>query len=322
MSGSVTKSNGRPSRACGFTSALSRLFSNVPTIDYESAVAAFSRGVLVGLSHRAEARGNRSLAEHVEFASKVCERDGDALFFSVDSPNESTDPYVLTAALAQRFANLVLGVCEVAPPVRHPAMLAKVLATTHVIAEGRFAIAMWPKKDDSGVSSGFARSGEAIEVVRAMLRVDAASMSGPYFPIENAWNEPRFDEPLELGVVVPQAELVGSAPVGNRDLEPVQFAANIADWCLIEMTWAGRERMNDVVEMLHVESRGAGRADDDLRLVGLIDASDVRRGSILVDQALESGVTGVVLDARAADDDAEELAPHAAVVGLTMALRR
>ena len=168
------------------------------------------------------------------------------------------DPFVVLGAIAMEFDSLLV-LAITTPADRSPAILAKAITALDLVARGRAFLAISPgpplppaleRAAPEELGEGV-KLGEAMEVCRAMLRVEAPSLRGHSIEITQAWNEPR---PLEFGptplalVVPPRAVNEAGSPEFK---ELLAISMRFADFCIFETA------------LLHPGSRRRGRALED-----------------------------------------------------------
>jgi alkanesulfonate monooxygenase SsuD/methylene tetrahydromethanopterin reductase-like flavin-dependent oxidoreductase (luciferase family) len=112
----------------------------------------------------------------------------------------SFEGWTLAAALAPLTNRIRLGHLVLANSFRHPALLAKMVASLDVISGGRLDLGLGSGSyEPEHAMYGFAwetaavrarRLGEALEVVTRLLRSDRASFDGEYYRLREAVNRP------------------------------------------------------------------------------------------------------------------------------------
>ena len=123
------------------------------------------------------------------------------------------EAWTALAALAAVTDKARLGVLVSGNTYRHPAVLAKMAATTDLISEGRLVLGLgagWQESEHEAygielpeVSERLDRLDEACEVVRLLLNEERSSFEGRYYVLRDAPCEPKPAQahlPLLLGV--------------------------------------------------------------------------------------------------------------------------
>jgi probable F420-dependent oxidoreductase len=108
------------------------------------------------------------------------------------------DPLLQLAQAAVAGRRLLLGTCVYLLPLRHPAGVAKQVATLDHLSEGRFIFGVgvggeFPKEYElSGVplAERGARMTESLDVLRALWRGEPASHAGRFFPFQDVTMRP------------------------------------------------------------------------------------------------------------------------------------
>jgi len=155
------------------------------------------------------------------------------------------DPYVLLGAIAGTTERIGLG-CLAAPVGERPtAMLAKVVTGLDVCSGGRAVLGITSEQVERPAAPALPGRrllgvqpeasprdvllSEALEICRAMVRVEAPSFTGRAERIVDAWNEPHLN-------ALPIALLVGArgAPVGHVE-RGLALAARFADVCVVDV---------------------------------------------------------------------------------------
>jgi alkanesulfonate monooxygenase SsuD/methylene tetrahydromethanopterin reductase-like flavin-dependent oxidoreductase (luciferase family) len=107
----------------------------------------------------------------------------------------------MLAALAQATTRLRLGALVTGVHYRHPAVLAKIVATTDIISDGRLEVGIgsgWNEQESGayGIELGSMRErldrfDEACQVIIGLLSQDVTSFDGAYYTLTEARCEPR-----------------------------------------------------------------------------------------------------------------------------------
>jgi probable F420-dependent oxidoreductase len=108
------------------------------------------------------------------------------------------DPLVLLAAVAARTSRVRLVASSVIAPLRHPALLAKQLATLDLLSEGRLVVqptVSWLPHEYETLGVPFERRGELLdehlEAWRVLWRDTPASFRGRHYRFADVWLEPK-----------------------------------------------------------------------------------------------------------------------------------
>ena len=135
-------------------------------------------GRLVALAAAAETSGFDGVWVHDGPPADGPSGDGAPLF----------EPYSLLGALAARTARVALAVLPDGPPVRHPAMMAKIVTGLDVISHGRAVLSLGtgPATDPEAVE----RLVEELEICRALLTEEMPTLEGRHYRITRAANRP------------------------------------------------------------------------------------------------------------------------------------
>jgi F420-dependent oxidoreductase-like protein len=109
--------------------------------------------------------------------------------------------WTMLAALAQATTRLRLGLLVTGIHYRHPAVLAKMAATTDIISGGRLELGIgagWNEQESDaygirlgGLRERLDRFDEACEVVISMLSQEVTDYRGEYYELTQARSEPR-----------------------------------------------------------------------------------------------------------------------------------
>ncbi len=179
------------------------------------------------------------------------------------------DALTLLAAVAAATSRLRLVAGSVIPPLRHPVLLAKQLATLDLISEGRLVVqptVSWHRAEYEALGVPFERRGELLDehlaAWRVLWRDSPASFDGRHYRFRDVWLEPKpFREggpPMWFGGSSVHPRLLrrlasyGSGfdplgPVGDDELERVRRAMADAgrDPSELEMVGGTRGRFAD-----------------------------------------------------------------------------
>ncbi len=217
----------------------------------------------------------------------------DALVLAPPDDPASGDPYVVLGALGALTRRVALGCLATASDERHPAVLAKTVAALDVITSGRALALLGPARrggDDAALAEG-------LEVLRAMLRVPAPSLTGAHFAIARAWNEPRARRatPTPVGCLVPP---------GRPDL--LAAAARFAELTVCSSPPEPAGELAALAGEFRAACRLAGRLPGEAVLLGIVPVPAGARRPPLdrLDALRAAGFDGVVLDLARAPDPA------------------
>jgi probable F420-dependent oxidoreductase len=142
----------------------------------------------------------------VNFAQK-CEAMGLHSMWTIDRiAYDNLEPLTLLAAAAGATQKIRLGTSVLLPGVRHPALLAKILATLDFISNGRVTIGVGfgsRESDFTAVAVPFeGRGSRAVECVQLMKRLwteDNVTHKGRFFNIQNLTIGPRpIQDPIPI----------------------------------------------------------------------------------------------------------------------------
>jgi probable F420-dependent oxidoreductase len=206
------------------------------------------------MSGRPETAPLLSLAERAEAAGLDSVWIGDSL-----TARPRHEPLTLLAAVAARTRRLRLGTGVLLPALRHPVVLAHVVATLDRVAEGRVVLGVGIAADTPAIRKEFAAAGvpferrvgrflESLEICRALWSRDDVSVSGKHFTLEHVTMEPkphrRGGPPIWIG---------GSGPTALRE------AARFDAWF---PTGPSVEVFAERWPRVQAAARAAGRAPD------------------------------------------------------------
>ncbi len=114
-------------------------------------------------------------------AARALQQGAAAVFLS---EGELGDPIVLAAGLSSWVPRLLLGVrTHLSPAGRHPALLARDMASLDLVCGGRSVLCFAPPF--------LASLPEAVSLCRALWRAGDLVSDGPYFPVRAAANRAR-----------------------------------------------------------------------------------------------------------------------------------
>jgi alkanesulfonate monooxygenase SsuD/methylene tetrahydromethanopterin reductase-like flavin-dependent oxidoreductase (luciferase family) len=160
-------------------------------------------------------------------AAGAVERAGlDAFLLDAAPP---LDPYVVLGAVAVRSERLALGCLGEVAGARPPSVLAKTVTTLDVVSGGRALLGLAPP-----AAGGLLVLADALEIGRAMARVDAPSFAGSTAAIHSAHNEPRAGAAGPTPILLDVARGPGGdAASGADEVAPEALIALAARFCEI-----------------------------------------------------------------------------------------
>ena len=113
----------------------------------------------------------------------------------------------MLAAAAGVTSRVGLGTAALVLPLRHPVILAKEIASLHMLSGGRFHFGVavgWDPAEFAAIGVPLRERGrrtdEAIEIVRLLLTEEHVSFEGRFWQIEDITLYPRVDDPPDLWV--------------------------------------------------------------------------------------------------------------------------
>src|SRR5512132_3472228 len=105
---------------------------------------------------------------------------------------------LLLAAVAAATERIRLVAGAVIPPLRHPLLLAKELATLDLLSEGRLVVqptVSWHRREYEALGVRFERRGELLDehlaAWRVLWRKSPASFTGRHYRFSDVWQEPK-----------------------------------------------------------------------------------------------------------------------------------
>jgi F420-dependent oxidoreductase-like protein len=130
-----------------------------------------------------------------------------------DSDGPCLEGWTSLSALAQATSRIRVGSMVNGMPYRHPAITANMAATVDIISEGRFQLGLgagWYEleADAYGITLGenlterFDRFDEGVEIVVRMLTEEEVTVSGKYFSVTDARNEPKGPQKPHPPIVI------------------------------------------------------------------------------------------------------------------------
>ncbi len=140
------------------------------------------------------------------------------------------EAYTLLGALAMRTSTVKLYALVSPVTLRNPAHLAKAVTTLDVISSGRAILGMgaaWDADEHAAYGFDFPSTGErmdrldeALNISRALMRDERATVEGEYYSVTQAYNVPR---PVRGSIPI----LVG----GGGEKRTLEIVAKYADAC-------------------------------------------------------------------------------------------
>ena len=184
-----------------------------------------------------------------------------ALPFNQDPGTPWPDSMVVLAAVAAATTRLRLVAGAVIPPLRHPVLMAKQLATLDLLSEGRLVVqptVSWLRSEYEALGVAFDRRGalldEHLAAWRALWRDSPASFHGRHYSFDDAYLEPKPWRPegpsLWFGSSSMHDALLRRLVAYGSGFNPL-----------------GRPYADDL-DRLARSMEAAGRSMDDLELVG------------------------------------------------------
>ena len=208
--------------------------------------------------------------------------------YELDPKAPFLDPWPAITAMAAVTQRLRFSTYVYILPMRDPFSVAKSLATTSILSQGRVALGLgvgWLADEVEILGHSFAgrgaRSDEMIEILRLLWRDGRAEFHGDHFDFPLVHAEPRPDHPIPL--------YVG----GHTDVA-IRRAARCDGWMGLDFPL---DAIPGVVEKvrgaLEVEKRSAAGAPEAPFEIILSPQTEPSRD--LYRQLEEMGVTGVIL---------------------------
>jgi probable F420-dependent oxidoreductase len=146
-------------------------------------------------------------SHHVIAFAKKCEEMAVHSFWTIDRiVYDNLEPLTLLGAAAAATQKIRLGTSILMPALRHPALLAKTIATLDFISNGRIALGVGygsRENDFTAVEVPFdKRGGRAVEAIQLMRRLwseENVTHHGRFFKVENLTIGPRpIQSPLPV----------------------------------------------------------------------------------------------------------------------------
>jgi alkanesulfonate monooxygenase SsuD/methylene tetrahydromethanopterin reductase-like flavin-dependent oxidoreductase (luciferase family) len=120
--------------------------------------------------------------------------------FMLPWSNRTFDVWSLLSYLAAKTERIKLGTCVTPLPFRHPAVLAKIVATVDHLSNGRVILGVgagWHKPEFDGYSKWdsdavrVAKTKEALEIIHGLWTKGELSFAGKYYQMKGAVLDPR-----------------------------------------------------------------------------------------------------------------------------------
>jgi len=170
------------------------------------------------------------------------------------------EPVAALAAVAAATERIRVGSLVYDVDYRHPVVLAKAAATTHLLSGGRFEFGIgagWMESDYQEAGIGFDRPGvriqrleEALEIIRRMWTEEKTSFSGEHYRVQDAQRAADLPEgsvpriliggggPRLLRLAGRHADIVGISAMVDQGKVVPETARNItADRVLEKIAW-------------------------------------------------------------------------------------
>ena len=154
--------------------------------------------------------------------------------YSLPWSDETLDAWVVLSYLASITEKVKLGTCVSPVPFRHPAALAKIVASVDVLSNGRAVLGVgagWHKPEFTGFASWYndaervSRTIEGVEIIRELWRRGRLDFKGKYYTIRDA-------------VVLPRPVQTPGPPIlfGTTSSRMLRAAAKLGDGWIPTMT--------------------------------------------------------------------------------------
>ncbi|HEY1777640.1 MAG TPA: LLM class F420-dependent oxidoreductase [Solirubrobacteraceae bacterium] len=201
---------------------------------------------------------------------------------AADPMGPCLEAWTMLAALAQATSRLRLGTMVTGVHHRHPAVLAKMVATVDVISGGRLELGLgagWNDEESGAygmelgnLSERFDRFDEALHVITSLLSRDTTDFDGTYYQLSDAHCEPKCVQtpypPILIGGIGEKRTLPAVAQYAQRwdsaaASTPAEFARKrevLARYChdigrdvrdittSTHIRWRRNQDVNEVVE--------------------------------------------------------------------------
>ncbi len=237
-----------------------------------------------------------------------------------ESGSARADPFVVLGAVAGVTSKITLGCLGSSSSGRLPALLAREVTALDVVSCGRAVLALSSPlvrpRPMGGLHGGLpieepAATAEALEICRALARIDAPTFNGRFWSLDRAWNEPRVRDPAPLPVAPLLAlDQLAVGPSTSAEANPAPFdilidaVARFADLLVIDVgsaqatgSWRAVESgsglpadampadLGELRRALAQACYAAGRVPSDLPLVALCEGAPSSLGEAVSDEA-------------------------------------
>ena len=173
--------------------------------------------------------------------------------YELDPTAPFLDPWPAIAAMAGVTSRLLFSTYVYILPMRDPFSVAKSLATTSILSQGRVALGLgvgWLREEVETLGFDFAgrgkRTDEMIEILRMLWSTGSAELHGEHFDFPRVHAQPLPEHPIPL--------YVG----GHTDVA-IRRAANCDGWMGLDFPLA---EVPTVVERVRSARRAAGRESE------------------------------------------------------------
>lgn len=231
-----------------------------------------------------------------------------ALPFNQDPATPWPDSLMLLSAVAAATTRIRLVAGAVIPPLRHPVLMAKQLATLDLLSEGRLVVqptVSWLRSEYDAVGVPFERRGvlldEHLAAWRTLWRESPATFHGRHYSFEDVYLEPKpwrpQGPPLWFGSSSMHEPLLRRLVEHGSGFNPL-----------------GRPSVEDL-DLLASALAAAGRSMDDLELVGGTrgrfpgpdDVADLDEALAAVPEQVERGFRSICIKPSQFIDDPSEI---------------
>jgi probable F420-dependent oxidoreductase len=203
--------------------------------------------------------------------------------YELDPRAPFLDPWPTIAAMATVTTRLLFSTYVYILPMRDPFSVAKSLATTAILSQGRVALGLgvgWLREEVEVLGFDFAgrgkRSDEMIEVLRMLWKTGSAELHGEHFDFPKVHAQPLPGHPIPLYV-------------GGHTDAAIRRAARCDGWMGLDFAM---EEIPAVVEKIRAARRDVGRESEPFEIFlsprGEVESDTYRRLE-------DMGVTAVLL---------------------------
>jgi probable F420-dependent oxidoreductase len=203
--------------------------------------------------------------------------------YELDPKAPFLDPWPAITAMAAVTSRLRFSTYVYILPMRDPFSVAKSLATTSILSQGRVSLGLgvgWLGEEVELLGHSFAargaRSDEMIEIMRELWRTGSAEYHGEHFDFGRVYAEPKPDQPIPLYV-------------GGHTSAAIRRAARCDGWMGLDFAV---EEIPAVVQQLRAAREESGRADAPFEIMLSPRAEP---DSDLYRRLEDMGVTSVIL---------------------------